>query len=180
MRTYKTEGIVIGRINFGEADRILTIYTRGFGKLRVLAKSARKLTSRKSGALELFNQVKLCLAKGKNLDIITEAEVVRSFRPWRRNLKKVALAYHFSELVERLTPENQKSEEIFSLLAGSLFGLGQATESQLKDASENFARKLLESTGFWPRGSKKTINFQVFIENLVEKKLNAKEFFRFS
>jgi len=79
MRSYKTEGIVLKRINYGEADRILTIYTKRHGKIRAIAKGVRKLTSRKAGSLELFNNVVLFLVKGKNLDIITEAQTVDLF-----------------------------------------------------------------------------------------------------
>ena len=58
-RTYKTEGIILKRINFGEADRILTSYTKHFGKISLLAKGVRKITSRKGGNIELFNQTVL-------------------------------------------------------------------------------------------------------------------------
>lgn len=179
MKNYKTEGIILKRTNFGEADKILTIYTRHFGKIKVLAKGIRKTTSRKSGHLELFNWAQICLAKGRNLDIITEAETVRSFRGWRKNLAKVGIAYHFCELVERLTVEDVKSQEIFNLLAGSLLGLSQARSCDLDQASQNFAQKLLEETGFWPRGkSTDNLNLEEYIESLIEKKLRAKNIFR--
>ena len=178
MRTYKTEGIILKRTNFGEADKILTIYTRHFGKIKVLAKGVRKTTSRKSGHLELFNWAQIYLAKGRNLDIITEAETVRSFRGWRKNLAKVGLAYYFCELVERLTAENVKNQEIFNLLCGGLLGLGRARASDLAQASQNFAQKLLEETGFWPRGkSTDNLNLEEYIESLIEKKLRAKNIF---
>lgn len=180
MRTYKTEGIILKRTNFGEADRILTIYTHHLGKIKVLAKGVRKTTSRKSGHLELFNWVQIYLAKGRNLDIITEAETVKAFRGWRKNLAKVGLAYHFCELVEGLTAEGVKSQEIFNLLAGSLLGLSQARSCDLEQASQNFAQRLLEETGFWPKGKKVgNLNLEEYIESLIEKKLRAKNIFKF-
>ncbi|MDZ4209873.1 MAG: DNA repair protein RecO, partial [Candidatus Curtissbacteria bacterium] len=116
MKTYKTEGIVLKRSNFGEADRIVTIFSKHFGKIKVLAKGIRKTTSRKGGNLELFNWVRIFVACGKNLDIVTEAETVKAFRIWRRDLRKVALAYHFCELTDKLTAENVPHKEIFDLL----------------------------------------------------------------
>lgn len=179
MRNYKTEGIILKRTNFGEADKILTVYSAHFGKIKLLAKGIRKPTSRKGGNLELFNWVRLLVAKGKNLDLVTEVETVKSFRNWRKDLKKVGLAYHFCELVERLTAENVKSQEIFNLLAGSLLGLGRARSGDLDKASQNFAQKLLEETGFWPRGKEvDNINLEEYIESLIEKKLASKKIFQ--
>lgn len=179
MRTYKTEGIVLKRINFGEADRILTIFTKHFGKIKVLAKGIRKPTSRKSPSLELFNWVKVLIAKGKNLDLISESETVRAFRSWRKDLKKVGLAYHFCELVERLTAENVKSRRIFNLLAGSLLGLEKASETGLNQAARNFEQKILEETGFWPRGKKPGLDLEGYIEQVIEKKLKSKDIFKY-
>ena len=74
-RTYRTEAIVLRRKDIGEADRILTLFTPGAGKVRAVAKGIRKPRSRKAGHLELFTCAKLLLAVGRDLDIITQAEV---------------------------------------------------------------------------------------------------------
>lgn len=87
-RTYKTEGIILKRINLGEADKIITLYSRHYGKIRCIAKGIRNITSRKGGNLELFNRVAIFLAKGKNLDIITEVQLLDSFSGFRQDLKK--------------------------------------------------------------------------------------------
>ena len=117
MPTYKTEAIVLSRRNFGEADKILTIFTKHYGKIRALAKGVRRMKSRKGGNVELFNQVSLVLAKGKNLDIITEVELKNSFRFWRQNLNRVGVAYYLVELVESLTPEGQANRFAYRLLS---------------------------------------------------------------
>ena len=179
MRTYTTEGIVLKRINFSEADRIVTVYTRHFGKIKVLARGIRKITSRKGGNLELFNWAKIFVVKGRNLDIVTEAETVRSFRTWRKDLVRVAFAYHFCELVDKLTPENVQCQEIFDLLAGALWGLGRAKDENLKFANERFAVSLLEATGFWPRGKKvERTNLDEYLESITEKKIACKRIFK--
>jgi len=63
-RSYKAEGIILKRINFSEADKILTIFTKRHGKVRAIAKGVRRLTSRKAGSVELFNQAGLFLLEG--------------------------------------------------------------------------------------------------------------------
>jgi len=174
MRSYKTEGIVLKRINYGEADCILTIYTKHYGKIRAIAKGVRKLTSRKAGSLELFNNVVLFLVKGKNLDIITEAQVVNLFRYWRKDLLRVGVAYYFCELTDKLTPDEQPNQEIFNLLKDYLSKLSR---SSLSDLIKSFEKDILIDLGFgipkeWEneKGSLKP-----YIESITEKKINSSE-----
>jgi len=173
-RTYKTEGIILKRINYGEADRILTIYTKHYGKIRALAKGVRRITSRKGGNVELFNQATLFLNKGKNLDILTEAQVVNSFKAWRKNLKKVAVAYYFAELVDKLTPEEQPSQAVFQLLSRYLGGIGTAS---LPELTRSFEETLLRELGFGvPEKLKKSPgSLRNYIESIIEKKLNSQD-----
>jgi DNA repair protein RecO (recombination protein O) len=113
---YKSEAVVIKRIDLGEADRILTIYTPHFGKLRVVAKGVRKVTSRLSGHVELFTRSQMLLAKGRNLDIVTQSETVDSYRPMREDLSRVAHAYYTAELLDKLTPDALESYPAYKLL----------------------------------------------------------------
>jgi len=176
MRSYKTEGIVLKRVNYGEADRILTVFSKHFGKISVLAKGIRRTTSRKGGNLELFNQVVIFAAKGKNLDIVTEAEVINSFRSWRADLKKVAAAYRLCELVDKLSAEGVENYEGYELLANYLLNLSRI--SDIEAQISNFEVSLLQSLGFWPRGRPVgNTNLDLYIEDLINRKLKAKNFF---
>jgi len=177
MRTFKTEGIILKRTNYGEADKILTIYTKHYGKIKALAKGIRKLTSRKAGSLELFNQAIVFLVKGKNFDLVTEAQAVDLFKSWRKNLIRVGVAYYFCELVDKLTPEEQENLAVFELLRDSLNKLNIANLSILV---RNFEEKLLTDLGFGvplilknQSGSLKT-----YIESIIEKKINSPKILR--
>ncbi|MBU3957142.1 DNA repair protein RecO, partial [Patescibacteria group bacterium] len=169
-RTYKTEGIILKRINYGEADRILTIYTKHYGKIRALAKGVRRITSRRGGNVELFNQAVLFLNKGKNLDLLTEAQVVNSFKSWRRDLKKVTVAYYFCELVDKLTPEEQPNQAVFQLLSRYLGKIGTAI---LPELTRSFEEALLRELGFGvPEELRRSSNsLRDYIESITEKKL---------
>ena len=173
-RTYKTEGIILKRINYGEADRILTIYTKHYGKIKVMAKGVRRITSRRGGNIELFNQTILFLHKGRNLDILQEAQVVSSFKDWRRNLKKVSIAYYFSELVDKLTPEAQANQRVFILLQCFLTKIGTAS---LPELTRSFEEALLSELGFGvPKELKNNSqSLKDYIESITEKKLNSQE-----
>jgi DNA repair protein RecO (recombination protein O) len=99
-RLYRTEAIVIKRSDFFEADRLLTLYTPKLGKIRAIAKGVRKPTSRKSGHVELFTHSQLLIAKGRNLDIVTQAETVHAFRSLREDLLRTTYAFYGAELLD--------------------------------------------------------------------------------
>jgi len=172
--SYKTEAIILKRVNFGEADKILTIFSRHYGKLRVIAKGARKINSRKGGNLELFNHVNLHLAKGKNLDIITEVELANSFKNWRRNLTRVGVAYYLAELTDRLTAEAQKNTDVFFLLKRYLKRLESDHLGQL---IRGFEEEMLNELGFGIPRQLKAIpgSLSDYIEEIIEGLLKSKE-----
>src|SRR3990167_232676 len=92
-RNYTSEGIVLARKNYGEADRIIVIYSKHFGKLRLLAKGVRRPKSRKRGHIEVFSRLKFQVSRGKGMDLITEAEIIQNFSEIRKSLKKVTVAF---------------------------------------------------------------------------------------
>ena len=177
IRTRKTEGIILKRTNYGEADRILTIYSKHFGKIRVVAKGARRITSRKAGSLESFNHVVLVLAKGKNLDIISEVQTINTFRSWRKNLLKVGIAWYLCELVDKLTPEEQENRQVFSLLRDWLAKIGYLNPSRLV---RGFEEELLVELGFGVPEKLKGASgsLKSYIETIIEKKITTPKIFR--
>jgi len=171
-RTYKTEGIVLKRINWGEADKILTIFSKHYGKIRCIAKGIRKLTSRKGGNLELFNYVVVFLIKTKGLEIISEVQVINSFPAFRKDLKRIALAYHLCELIDCFSRENQTNKQLLLLLKESFEYLSRTNEN-LPQLLFNFKIKLLDVTGF---GLPKQVNEQIldkYIESIIEKRVKC-------
>lgn len=175
-RTYATEGIILGRRNFGEADRILTIFTKHYGKMRVLAKGVRRPTSRKRGSLELFNHVRMFLVKGHNLDLITEVESKNTFSSWRKDLTKVAVAYHLAEVVARLTPEHQEHKDIFDLLHNAFSNLSGLDYWALYLFIQNFKVHVLEELGYLERDKAAPKNLDIYIEDLINGQLRTKRF----
>lgn len=128
MPTYTATGIVVHRLNLGETDKILTLYSREHGKLSAVAKGARRPGSRLSGATELFTVSKALLATGKSLDIVTQAEVTDSFPELRVDLGLLTRATYFCELLDRFTLEHDAlaAEELFDLTVSALRLLEQA------------------------------------------------------
>lgn len=169
-RRYSSEGIVLSSRKYSESDRILSIYTRDYGKVDVIAKGVRKLKSRKRGSLEVFAHVKFAASRGKGLDIITEVEMITSFNEFRKNLKKTSVAYFFVETVNKLTKVDEANFELFDLLLGYLKDL--EGNMKLKALREEFVEEILVLTGYWPIG--KTLKrHDKFLETVVERRMNS-------
>jgi len=147
-RIYSTQAIVLRRIDQGEADRIVTLLTPERGKQRVLAKSARKITSRKAGHIELFTRTQLLIAKGRNLDLITQAELIEPYRPLREDMARGAQAHYLCELAEQFAPEDSDASALYDLLAEGLSWLCAARDPHM--AARYFESRLLTLEGYRP------------------------------
>ena len=147
-RVYRTEAIVIRRSEIGETDRLLTLYTPLRGKLRVIAKGARKPTSHLAGHVEPFARLMMLLAKGASLDIVTQSETVAAFRHLREDLDCVGHAYYLAELLDRLTPDNQENLAAYRLLAETLEALDGGAPSEL--LTRWYELQMLDIMGYRP------------------------------
>lgn len=148
MKTYSTYGITIRRIDFGEKDRILTVYTKDYGKLSAVAKGCRRPGSKLSGPSEPLVHSKMLFAKGRDLDILTQAEVRDSFPAIRTNMDTVAHALYILELVDKFTEERQPNPELFDLLLSALYVLESGTNPEI--TIRYFELHLLNILGYEP------------------------------
>lgn len=147
MPTVTSEGIILKHKNFGEADRIVTAFTDRFGKISIVARGVRKITSRRAGNIEVLNRSKLHLFKGKNYTL-TEAESLETFSKLKSNLTLTSYAFHILELIDRLLPEEQKNLAVYNLTVQALEVLTKVPRQIVIRA---FEVKLLSSLGFWSR-----------------------------
>lgn len=148
-RLYRTDALILRRSNFGEADRLLTVMTPEYGKLRLLAKGVRKTTSRKAGHVELFMLTNMLVARGRTFDIVSQAEIVEAYRALREDLDKTSHAYYLAELVDRFLEEHDPNVPLFELLALSLARLGHVDDPFV--ALRYFELHLLSLTGYQPQ-----------------------------
>lgn len=177
MRNFKTEGIVIRRRNFKDADRILTVLTAEHGKIAVRASGIRRIPSRRSAHVELLNHCVLTLYTGHAFPVLTEAQTIDSFAPIKEDLQKIGLAYHLCELVDGLCPENQENRQVFNLVKATLTQL--SFEENASSIVENFQTELLALLGYWNKQEflAKDIDMDHFVENILERKLKSKAIF---
>lgn len=148
--SFGVDAVVLRHADYGEADRLLTLYTRQLGKTRAIVKGARKLTSRKAGHLEPFTYVRLQLARGRDIPIITQAETVEAYLQLREDLVLTSQAAYVLELVDRFTyDESSDSTGIFQLLTNTLARLQTGAEPWL--ATRYYEMRLLDELGFRPK-----------------------------
>ena len=149
-RTFRSEAIVLSRTDFGEADRLLVIYTPRHGKLRAIAKGARKPTTRKSGHVELYARTDLLLHRGRELLIISQAEMTEPYLPLRDDLTRAAYASYAAELLDRFTTDEDSAESgaLFELLDATLRRI--CTDSDLRLTARFYELHLLDVVGFRP------------------------------
>ena len=169
-KRYSSEGIILARRNYSEADRILVIFSKNYGKLSLIAKGVRKLNSRKRGHLEIFSHIKFAAAKGKNLDVLTEAEIIDSFAKVRQDLRKIAVAYYLMEVVGRVTHEDEKNDILYSYILKNLRML--KTELSLLKLRKDFISQTLTILGFWPKG-RIMDNPDKVLEEVVEREISS-------
>jgi len=147
-RVYKTEAIVLKRRAQGEADSIFTLYTPNFGKIRVVARGVRKPKSKLGGHLEPLTRSALVLAKGQNLDIITQGQTIEPFLPLRDDLWRTGCAIYAAELVDQFCAEQSENYHVYKLLHSTFLWLCEAPNAEL--VLRTFELHLLNHLGYRP------------------------------
>ncbi len=147
--SFRASAVVLRHADWGEADRLLTLYTREQGFVRALAKGARKVTSRKAGHLEPFTHVTIQLAKGRDLLIVTQVETINAFLPLRDNLIKTGYASYIVELLLRFSYEEEGANpSVFKLLVETLGRIEAEADAWLP--VRYYEMRLLDAVGFRP------------------------------
>lgn len=122
-RLYRAQALVIRYREFGEADRVLSLYTLEKGKVQAIAKGVRKIKSRKAGHLEPLTQVILQLAKGRTWDVVSQVDTIRNFQNIKADLKLTAQAAYVLELLDRFTLEEGPNRQLYNLVLETLVRL---------------------------------------------------------
>ena len=147
-RQFHAQAVVLRHSEYGEADRILTLYTLEHGKIQAAAKGIRKIKSRKAGHLEPFTQVALYLAKGSGLPVISQAEAIRTFDALRADLIRTAYAAYVVELVDRFSYAEAENPLLYKLLVDTLIRLEGPAEPAV--VIHYYEMHLLDLLGFRP------------------------------
>jgi DNA repair protein RecO (recombination protein O) len=151
-RSVRVDAVVLRHSDYGEADRMLTLFTRQRGKMRVIAKGARKIASRKAGHIEPFTHVRLQLAQGKDMFLVTQADTVDAYLPLRDDLVLTGQASYVLELLDRFSSEDEAEyPSTFRLLTETLTRLSATSDTASWQILRYYEMRLLDHVGFRPQ-----------------------------
>jgi DNA repair protein RecO (recombination protein O) len=150
MALYREQGVVLRTYKLGETDRIVNLLTAGRGKVRAVAKGVRKPGSRFGGRLEPFSHVDLQLYEGRNLDIVTQAELIDGFAGVRDDFALSACGSSMVEAADLIAQEGERSNRLYVLL---LDGLRQLLAVPQWPASvlDAYLLRLVSVAGYHPQ-----------------------------
>lgn len=147
-RTYRATAIVLRRLNIGETDRVVTLYSREKGKLSSIAKGARRPLSKLAGATELLTYGRYFLAIGREMDVITQTEILQSFPGIRKDLKRIAHGTYIVELVNAMVEEREPNYDLFDTLLSSLYLLEGEVDPEI--VARHFELQIMSLLGYRP------------------------------
>jgi DNA repair protein RecO (recombination protein O) len=121
MRNYNIKGIVLKSTNYKDADKIYSVLTRELGKISVLGKGVRKISSRRGGNMDTINLISAKLSENrKGFKRLEEVKTIDSFKEIKESYELSCAAYYMAELIYRSLEEEEESEKIFNLLVKCL------------------------------------------------------------
>jgi recombinational DNA repair protein (RecF pathway) len=174
-KTYTIEGIVLNRRDYSEADRIITIFSQEKGKIVLLAKGVRKLSSKRLGSLEIGTHLRAMAISGKAMDILSQTVIINSYEYLKHNLASITRLYQLLEVIDSLTREGQEHPEVYQILSGN----------HGRPKSKGFTQEAAASVSLSPNYPRiglchtrdvTEIHLKARIEAIADKKLHAKDF----
>ncbi len=150
MPTYQADAVVLRRLDYGEADRILTLLTREHGKLAAIAKGSRRAKARSGSSLDLFARSQMMLAKGRNLDVVAQAERRGDVRNISGDLRRTAYAGLVAEVADKVLEERHPVDDVFELVVGTIERLN-APERSPRAEGAWFVMRILDVLGYQPQ-----------------------------
>jgi DNA repair protein RecO (recombination protein O) len=147
---HKAQGVVLYSRKMREADESFVLYTKEFGKIEVVGKSIRKITSKLRMNMSLFSLVEIGFIEGKGYNTLTDARTIASFSESKKSLGKLSVFYRISEIIRLLIWEQEKDEEIFFLVLNTFNEIEKSDfpQEKLKTLYCFFAFRLLYFLGY--------------------------------
>jgi DNA repair protein RecO (recombination protein O) len=175
---YRTEGIIIRTADLGELDRLISIYTKGYGKILARAISARKKESKLKGFLQNFTYARFSLAKSRTIDIVTDVEVIDTFSYLHNHLENLCYAFYFSELIDKLIAGPEMDENVWRLVLRAFEVLNEK-RTDLPRIKDLFEDKFLEFLGhptLAMRGKETKMQKLNYLQNLAGGRIRSFKF----
>ncbi len=145
---YKTDGVVLRTRNLGEADKIVTLYTRTRGKVEAVARGSRRIRNRLLSSTQVFTYGRYLIFEGKSLDNLAQGEILVSFQSLREDLEKMAASMYICELVDQFTEVGEPNDATFTLIRNTL---NMIDEGQINLGLRAFELVFVKQLGYQPQ-----------------------------
>ena len=147
MVLYRDQAVVLRTYKLGEADRIISMVTKGRGKVRAVAKGVRKTRSKFGARLEPMSHIAVQLHDGRNLDLVTQVETIDQYQTLREDIDTLRRAVNMLEVVDQVAQEGEADAKLYAMLVGALRTLADTAQPLVVPA---FFCKLLAHEGVRP------------------------------
>jgi len=175
--TYRVEGVIIGKVDVRDADRLYILYTKEQGKIAVIAQGVKKISSKLAGSLELASTGTFTIAKGKAFDRIATFDVSEYHSALLGSLDHTAAALYCFEIIDQLVKESDPDPEIFFLIIDFLKALNSIeTERKPVDIAHECIAHLLVLLGYHPG---EETDMQKVLHAHLEHPLRSQAFFNY-
>lgn len=164
-------GIIIHQVRFGEADKFVFIFSHHHGLIKVVAKGARRLTSKKSPHLDNLNLIKFQTNRGGIPQYLSQVETVKAFSQIKADLKKTRTCFYLTEIFHRTLAEGEADEALFTALKKFLEDLNQSVGLGSRDLAVEFQYYLIDRLGFPPPKSDDPAALVAYFESLIDRPL---------
>jgi len=174
-KAFSDIGIIIKITDFGEADRLVGLVSKDHGFIDLVAKGARRITSRKAPHLDLLNLIKFQVARGRSLQVLTQAELMEPYLYLKNNLKMARTSFYLAEILNLLLAPEQPDSELFFSLKNYLFRLNQPNSQKTsRQLSIDFQIYLLRHLGFKEPETRTPEAIISHFENITSRKIKSR------
>ena len=144
----KTEGIIIKTLDYGEGNKILTVFTGNYGKISLMARGAKKTKSRLSGVTQLFTHGEFVFYKGTQMGTLNQGEILHRFAEIQKDIQKTAYVAYIVELVDRMVESEQPEPFLYQQLLSSIEQINEGKDNEI--VARIFEMKMLKNAGYLP------------------------------
>jgi len=166
----KTEAVVLKKRLLLNQDLLVVLFSESQGKIVVIAKGARKITSKRLPHLETANLINVILNKRKERLYLQESRLISGFSQLKADEKKVTDLYQFFYVIEKLLPENQKEEQVYHLV--KLFLIEMSKSKETRGLLTDYFNQLLKILGYIKKNYSQE-QLQEIISDLIDEKISS-------
>lgn len=174
MQFIRDRGFILRRVNFGDFDRYITIFTQNHGKIEVMARGVRKITSRRASSVELLNLIEFQSVRSHKNYVLTEVKLITSFEDLKKELSHIKKVFLMCELLDAVLPLGVRHFDVFDLI-------DRASRKVIENEKNilYFQAKLLTILGFWDQkfAFKNANHLDQYTEQIIERKLKSRHIF---